>query len=213
MPKSQLSFTFRPPVDVMEALSERAKATSHGRSALVIEALRRFLDQPEPDGTIKATDLKRIADRLEAIELEVRVQAARLLRVEVGHDEAREPAIGQHRQEIVMAGGNRRGHKRHADKGSSQPPAPQVASVAEAITVLRLALESMRHNNAGPGLRGIQQVLPFVELMEDLPHGARAQLLRHLKPEEAFDRTKGGRVRAAIKETLDVLKWLEKESI
>jgi len=44
--KKQLSFTFRPPADIDEALTERANLDGAARSVVVIAALRQFLDRP-----------------------------------------------------------------------------------------------------------------------------------------------------------------------
>lgn len=212
MPKPYLSFSFRPPEDLWEALNARVQSTGLGRSALVVEALRLFLDQPEPDGTVTSTDLKRLTDRLEALESEVRAQARRLSEAEGRRGEDREGYVNGFKEDAVAAGTSRRERQHPAHGQGAQPMAQEVTSVAQAIVVLEQALGAMKHNNAGPGRRGIKQVLPFIETLGMLPQTIKDQLLHYLKPEEDFDRTKGGRVRTAINEALALLRDLEQES-
>lgn len=211
MSKSHLSFTFRPPVDVLEALEERAKTTGKGRSALVIEALRLFLDQPEPDGTITETDLKRLTDRLDVLEHEVRAHAAKLSEAEARCGSTHPTVVSRKRDAGSVS--TRLGERKlPTPVQDSHPLPPEVNSMDKAIATLEHALGSVKPNNASTGLQAIKLVLPFARATEVLPQTIKDQLLRLLEPQQEFDRRKGGRVKAAIKEALTLLQGTEQGS-
>lgn len=205
MRKPLLSFSFRPPVDVLDALERRAVVTGKGRSAIVIEALRHYLDQPKPDGTLTPTVLSCLTDRLDSLEAEFRAHLERRSEVQDGHQD-RETSEGCHLHERVSPGGSIVSLTTCVAPARDLELANEgVTSVDEAIVALEQALVSIRPNNAGAGQRGIKRVLPFFRNTKVLPETLRGRVLGVLEPCEPFHRTKGGRVKAAIRETLVIL--------
>lgn len=198
--KKQLSFTFRPPADIDEALTERANLDGAARSVVVIAALRQFLDRPEPTAAARSLEFERLTARVEALEEYCRDLRATVDRrsLELGTPALLETPV------TTDKGAHSSQEAPRLVQTASAPPHDGRDELQDAIALLD-ANRDFDPKNATTALKAVKEALRFIKESRALSPSTREAIIKVLAPDVPFKRNAGGRVKTAIREVLELL--------